>query len=91
VDLATKHALIAGGLGWGHMPEHLVREDLRTGRLVELPLDAWGAMAPRRSLVLVWRRNAVMGPVAQWAQDRLSDLCRKAVAPTVGPAGNHPA
>src|SRR3954447_3131151 len=28
VDLATKHALIAGGLGWGHMPEHLVREDL---------------------------------------------------------------
>jgi DNA-binding transcriptional LysR family regulator len=90
VDLATKQALIAGGLGWGHMPEHLVREDLRTGRLVELPLDAWGAVAPRRSLVLVWRRNAVMGPLAQWAQDRLSELCRKAVAPTVGPAANHP-
>jgi DNA-binding transcriptional LysR family regulator len=90
VDLATKQALIAGGLGWGHMPEHLVREDLRTGRLVELPLDAWGAVAPRRSLVLVWRRNAVMGPVAQWAQDRLSELCRKAVSPTVAPAANHP-
>src|SRR6185295_2362329 len=24
VDLATKHALIAGGLGWGNMPEHVV-------------------------------------------------------------------
>jgi DNA-binding transcriptional LysR family regulator len=90
VDLATKQALIAGGLGWGHMPEHLVREDLRSGRLVELPLEAWGAVAPRRSLVLVWRRNAVMGPVAQWAQERLSELCRKAVAPTVAPAVHHP-
>jgi DNA-binding transcriptional LysR family regulator len=81
VDLATKQALIAGGLGWGHMPEHLVREDLRAGRLVELSLDAWGNVAPRRSLVLVWRRQAVMGPVARWAQDHLADLCRRAVDP----------
>ena len=81
VDLATKQALIAGGLGWGHMPEHLVREELRSGRLVELRLDAWGSVAPRRSLVLVWRRQAVMGPVAEWAQRRLSELCKKVVEP----------
>jgi DNA-binding transcriptional LysR family regulator len=80
VDLATKLALIAGGLGWGHMPEHLVRDDLTSGRLVELQLDAWGGEAPRRALVLVWRRNAVFGPVARWAQDHLSSLCRNAVA-----------
>jgi len=80
VDLATKQALIAGGLGWGHMPEHLVREDLRAGRLVELHLAAWGDEAPRRSLVLVWRRHAVMGPVARWAQEHLARLCRRAVA-----------
>lgn len=81
VDLATKHALIAGGLGWGHMPEHLVRDDLRAGRLVELRLDAWGSVAPRRSLMLVWRRGAVMGPVAKWAQRRLTELCLNAVDP----------
>jgi DNA-binding transcriptional LysR family regulator len=81
VDLATKQALIAGGLGWGHMPEHLVREELGSGRLVELRLDAWGSVAPRRSLVLVWRRQAVMGPVAEWAQQRLSELCQKVVEP----------
>lgn len=81
VDLATKHALIAGGLGWGHMPEHLVRDDLRAGRLVELRLEAWGSVAPRRSLVLVWRRGAVMGPVARWAQTHLAKLCRSAVEP----------
>lgn len=79
VDLATKHALITGGLGWGHMPEHLIREDLTAGRLVELHLEAWGNVAPRRSLMLVWRRQAIMGPVARWAQDHLTQLCRQFV------------
>jgi DNA-binding transcriptional LysR family regulator len=81
VDLATKHALIASGLGWGHLPEHLVRDDLRAGRLVELRLDVWGSVAPRRALVLAWRRGVVMGPVARWAQERLAHLCRAAVEP----------
>ena len=80
VDLATKQALIAGGLGWGHMPLHLVRADLQSHRLVELHLTAWGDTAPRRSLVLVWRPHAVMGPVARWAQEHLAMLCRRAVA-----------
>jgi DNA-binding transcriptional LysR family regulator len=80
VDLATKHALIASGLGWGQMPEHVVREDLAHGRLVALRLDAWGAEPVTRSLSLVWRRGAVFGPVARWAETRLSELCQKAVA-----------
>ena len=79
VDLATKHALIASGLGWGQMPEHVVREDLAHGRLVALRLDAWGAEPVTRSLSLVWRRGAVFGPVARWAETRLSELCQKAV------------
>nr|AYM52956.1 LysR family transcriptional regulator [Jahnella sp. MSr9139] len=81
VDLATKHALIAGGLGWGHMPEHLVRADLEAGRLVALDLEAWGPAPLRRTLALVWRRGAVMGPVARWAEERLTHLCRCAMAP----------
>jgi DNA-binding transcriptional LysR family regulator len=81
VDLATKHALIASGLGWGHLPEHLVRDDLRAGRLVELRLEAWGSVAPRRSLLLVWRHGAVLGPVAKWAQQRIAQLCRDATDP----------
>jgi len=80
VDLATKQALITGGLGWGHLPEHLVRADLDAGRLVKLKLDAWSGDGPRRALVLVWRPNAVLGPVARWAQERLSHLCREATA-----------
>lgn len=79
VDLATKHALIVNGLGWGHMPEHVVRADLRAGRLVALDLEAWGRAPLRRSLVLVRRREVVMGPVAKWAQARLGELCRKEI------------
>lgn len=88
VDLATKHALILAGLGFGHMPEHVVREDLRRGRLVELRLAAWGELAPRRSLVLVWRREAVFGPVAKWAQARLTSLCQRAMGEG-GEPGDH--
>ncbi len=82
VDLATKHALIVGGLGFGHLPEHLVRDDLAAGRLVELRLAEWGDAPPRRALVLVWRPGAVMGPVAKWAQSHLTELCRQAVSHT---------
>jgi DNA-binding transcriptional LysR family regulator len=81
VDLATKQALIAGGLGWGHLPEHLIREELQTGRLVQLQLDAWAQGPPRRSLMLVWRPGVVLGPVAKWAEKRLEELCQAAVEP----------
>lgn len=84
VDLATKHALIAGGLGWGHLPEHVVRDDLRAGRLVELRLGPWGNIAPRRALLLVWRPGAVVGPVAKWAQQRIAELCQDGVDPDAG-------
>jgi DNA-binding transcriptional LysR family regulator len=89
VDLGTKHALIAGGLGWGHMPEHVVRDDLRAGKLVALHLEAWGAPMIRRSLVLVRRRDVAMGPVAKWAQGRLGELCRRTV--DAGAATHHTA
>lgn len=84
VDLATKHALIRNGLGWGHLPEHLVREDLRSGRLVELQLDALGSTALRRSLLLVRRPELVLGPVARWAERRLGELCRAGTAASDG-------
>jgi DNA-binding transcriptional LysR family regulator len=88
VDLATKQALIVNGLGWGHMPEHVVRDDLRAGRLVGLDLEAYGRVEVRRSLMLVRRLDVVMGPIARWAQGRLGELCRRNVDPAG--AANHP-
>lgn len=40
-DIATKHQLIRGGLGWGGLPAALIREDLASGRLVSLDIDAY--------------------------------------------------
>jgi hypothetical protein len=40
-DLGAKHDLLRGGLCWGHMPRHMVAEDLANGTLVELRRRAW--------------------------------------------------
>lgn len=40
-DLGAKRDLLKAGLGWGHMPRHLVAEDLERGELVELERRAW--------------------------------------------------
>lgn len=40
-DLSAKHDFLLAGLGWGHMPEHLVADDLATGRLAEITRRAW--------------------------------------------------
>lgn len=40
-DLGAKRDLLRAGLGWGHLPRHLVSEDLASGQLVELERHAW--------------------------------------------------
>ena len=40
-DLGAKRDLLEAGLGWGHLPQHLVAEDLASGKLVELERRAW--------------------------------------------------
>ena len=40
-DLGAKRDLLKAGLGWGHLPWHLVGEDLARGQLVELERRAW--------------------------------------------------
>lgn len=70
-DLSAKHALLRAGLGWGSMPEQMVREDLRAGRLVQLaPAEQPSVAFP---LWLVHRSDAPPGPAASWLADRLVD------------------
>jgi len=40
-DLGAKRDLLKAGLGWGHLPRHLVVTDLANGELVELERRAW--------------------------------------------------
>jgi DNA-binding transcriptional LysR family regulator len=38
-DLGAKHAFLKAGLGWGHMPLHMVKADLDSGALVKIRVE----------------------------------------------------
>jgi DNA-binding transcriptional LysR family regulator len=79
VDLATKHALLAAGLGWGNMPEHMVEQDLRHGRLVRIRPEAWGDEEWTLALSIVHRPDLAPGPATAWLLRRLPELCAREV------------
>lgn len=63
-DLGAKHALLLAGLGWGSMPEPMVRDDIAAKRLVNLRLPDWsGEIYP---LEIIYPADVPPGPAAQW-------------------------
>jgi DNA-binding transcriptional LysR family regulator len=75
-DLSAKHALLRAGLGWGSMPEQMVNEDLRTGRLVRLErADQPSVEFP---LWLIHRSDTPPGPAASWLAERLLEVAKAA-------------
>lgn len=63
-DLATKHALLCRGLGWGSMPRLLVEDDIAAGRLVVLPVERWDGSdrLPSLEIVIIQSRERTPGP-----------------------------
>ncbi|PKN57261.1 MAG: LysR family transcriptional regulator [Deltaproteobacteria bacterium HGW-Deltaproteobacteria-14] len=89
-DLATKHALIRAGLGWGTLPEHLVAADLARGDLVAIAPACWGGVAQRVSLYSVVRVDRPPGPAGAWLRGALHRACAAALPPgsaAVAPEG----
>ncbi|QSQ17874.1 LysR family transcriptional regulator [Myxococcus landrumensis] len=76
-DLNTKHEMLRAGLGWGNLPEHLIREDLRKGKLVTLRPAAWGDHENSLNLLVIHRSDAVFGPAHRWLMEQLARLCAK--------------
>jgi DNA-binding transcriptional LysR family regulator len=67
-DLGAKHMLLREGIGWGNMPEPMVREDLAAGRLVQLDMpDVKGG--PYR-LQAIYRSDSPPGPAARFLIER---------------------
>jgi DNA-binding transcriptional LysR family regulator len=63
-DLVSKHALLLAGVGWGSMPEPMVRADLNAGRLVHLQvLDFRGGVYPFQ---VAYKNESPPGPAGQW-------------------------
>lgn len=72
-DLGARHEMLLAGLGWGSMPIHMVADDLRRGRLVQLDIRRPDGMArlPRPGVVLVRRKDKALGPAGTWLAQRL--------------------
>ena len=72
-DLGARHAMLLAGLGWGSMPIHLVADDLRARRLVRLDIRRPDGTTklPRPGVVLVRRKDKVLGPAGAWLAEKL--------------------
>ena len=75
VDLTTKRELILGGLGWGNLPEPLVRDDLKSGALVRLEFEAWSDEEHRLPLALVFPPGIRKRPIVRWLVANVPALC----------------
>jgi DNA-binding transcriptional LysR family regulator len=62
-DQLMKKELILQGMGWGHMPKHLIAQELRERRL--LPITGKYFKGGRAELVAARRRGTAHGPVAE--------------------------
>jgi len=62
-DQHTKKQLILSGMGWGHMPLHLVEAELRSGKLVTL--EGRHFKRTRLDIVVARRVDRQPGPVAR--------------------------
>jgi DNA-binding transcriptional LysR family regulator len=67
-DLGAKHLLLREGIGWGNMPIDRVRDDLESGRLVQLDLPD----CPGGDYVfdVIYRTDTPPGPAAGWLIER---------------------
>lgn len=63
-DLGSKRALLLAGIGWGNMPEPMVRDDLTAGRLKRLDLSEWSGGF--YAFHAIYRTDTPPGPAAAW-------------------------
>jgi DNA-binding transcriptional LysR family regulator len=68
--LTAKHQLILGGIGWGGMPEPMVRADIESGRLVRLNLRDW--RGGEYLLKALHKIDTPPGPAGRWLIERLA-------------------
>ena len=69
-DLGAKHMLLKEGIGWGYMPEPMVREDLEAERLVRLDMPEYKDGFIR--LHAIYRTDTPPGPAGSWLISRFA-------------------
>jgi DNA-binding transcriptional LysR family regulator len=74
-DPNTKHALLRANLGWGTLPEHLVRGDVRSGKLVVIHPEGFTEATSMVQLFAIYRNDTTFGPAHRWVLGQLETLC----------------
>lgn len=69
-DLSTKNALLLAGIGWGNMPEPMVRDDLAAGRLIRLDIPE--QQGNLYTFQAIHRTDTPPGPAAAWLIKRFA-------------------
>ncbi len=71
-DITARHQLLLAGIGWGGMPEPMVRADIEARRLVRLNLRDW--RGGEYVMQLVHKADTPPGPAGRWLIERLVTL-----------------
>jgi DNA-binding transcriptional LysR family regulator len=79
-DLFAKHAFLLKGLGWGGMPLHAVKQDLREGRLVKLSIEDLQDESLILPMSAVYLTAKPPGPAGRWLIDRLKQCSAQRTA-----------
>lgn len=72
-DFHSKHTLCLSGIGWGRLPDFMVKEDIEKGKLIPLDLSDIKVEAEVKSYVMKLK-GEVLGPVANRLWDEISQL-----------------
>jgi DNA-binding transcriptional LysR family regulator len=64
-DLGAKHAFLQAGFGWGHMPLHMVEEDLKKRRLRTIKVEGFNLKAAFMPMHVICRKETPPGPAGQ--------------------------
>jgi len=67
-DLSSKHMLLKAGIGWGNMPEPMIRDDLAAGRLAHL--DMPDSIEGYYVMDAIYRTDTPPGPAGRWLIER---------------------
>ena len=64
-DMGAKQAFLRAGFGWGHMPAHMIQDDLDQGRLVRIKIQGQHRHIAYLPVQVAWRKDAPPGPAGQ--------------------------
>ena len=74
-DVEAKRDIILAGMGWGGLPEHAIKKELASGRLVQIHIE--GFEIRQEQIYMIRRKDKTIGVVAEALWNELQQLANK--------------